>query len=441
MNMHSYLEIVAEQIRCKRARSAVLEELQGHIEDQKQAYMADGMTGPEAEEEAVRQMGDPVETGTELDRVHRPKMDWLLLGVILLLSAAGLFLQWLTYQQPDSAYKAGEIWRQGRYLALGLVLMLGVCLADYTVIGKHAFRLWLGAVGLNVIGRYLAVSDFGMSYPFRINGVWSAPWLWNSLVLLAFAGVVWQSGRKGKKGLVKSGICLAVSAAGWLFSSGSGFVASIFTLIGVILLIAGTAKGWFGGKVRPLLMRLGTAVAATLLFVCIASWASGALGERDGYRADRTAAWQSFSETSYYQDAREDMKDLAAADRAGEDLTGTQLEWTRFEARSTFLWMYILRYLGAVPAVLLTLPAGLFLAFLFRIVFRQRNRLGFLLALAGTLFFSLQIIWYIGMNIGLFPVTEAYMPFYTLGGSNLCVTGLYAGILLSVYRNSSVVRC
>ena len=37
--------------------------------------------------------------------------------------------------------------------------------------------------------------------------------------------------------------------------------------------------------------------------------------------------------------------------------------------------------------------------------------------------------------------TAAYMPFYTLGGSNLCVTCLYAGILLSVYRNSSVVRC
>ena len=96
---------------------------------------------------------------------------------------------------------------------------------------------------------------------------------------------------------------------------------------------------------------------------------------------------------------------------------------------------------GGVPAVLLTLPAGLLLAFLFRIVFRQRNRLGFLLALAGTLFFSLQIVWYIGMNIGICPVTAAYMPFYTLGGSNLCVTCLYAGILLSVYRNSSVVRC
>ena len=73
--------------------------------------------------------------------------------------------------------------------------------------------------------------------------------------------------------------------------------------------------------------------------------------------------------------------------------------------------------------------------------FRQRNRLGFLLALAGTLFFSLQIVWYIGMNIGICPVTAAYMPFYTLGGSYLCVTCLYAGILLSVYRNSSVVRC
>ena len=49
----------------------ILEELEGHIEDQKLDYMADGMNADEAEEEAVRQMGagpdtqaqDGLETG------------------------------------------------------------------------------------------------------------------------------------------------------------------------------------------------------------------------------------------------------------------------------------------------------------------------------------------------------------------------------------------
>ena len=53
MNMHSYLEIVSEQIRCRRAKQMILEELEGHIEDQKLDYMADGMNAYEAEEEAV----------------------------------------------------------------------------------------------------------------------------------------------------------------------------------------------------------------------------------------------------------------------------------------------------------------------------------------------------------------------------------------------------
>lgn len=102
--------------------------------------------------------------------------------------------------------------------------------------------------------------------------------------------------------------------------------------------------------------------------------------------------------------------------------------------------MYMLRYLGSFPVVVLTLLVGVFLALLIRTVLGQRNRLGFLLGLAAVLFLSVQVVWYIGMNAGVFPVTEAYMPFYTQGGANLCVTYFYAGILLSIYRNSSVVK-
>ena len=111
--MEEYLKKVLEQIRCKKAQGEIREELRAHIEDQKEANLAAGMSVEEAERKAVADMGDPVETGMELDRIHRPRMDWKLVAVIVVLSLAGLFLQWMTYRQQDSAYKAAEVWRQG----------------------------------------------------------------------------------------------------------------------------------------------------------------------------------------------------------------------------------------------------------------------------------------------------------------------------------------
>ena len=61
MDRNTYLSILQEQIRTKRARPMVVKEMEDHIEDQKCAFMAEGRTEAEAEEEAVREMGDPVE--------------------------------------------------------------------------------------------------------------------------------------------------------------------------------------------------------------------------------------------------------------------------------------------------------------------------------------------------------------------------------------------
>ena len=87
MELSEYLDTVSEQIRCKRARTMVREELENHVQEQAEAYEADGMTAPEAMREAVRQMGDPIETGTALNRIHRPQLEWKFLILVLLLSA------------------------------------------------------------------------------------------------------------------------------------------------------------------------------------------------------------------------------------------------------------------------------------------------------------------------------------------------------------------
>ena len=93
MRAEEYLTILTDQIRCKMARGAVREEIRCHIEDQTAAFLSEGMEQAEAEEAAVREMGDPVETGNELNRIHRPRMAWGMIGLIAVLSLAGYLIQ------------------------------------------------------------------------------------------------------------------------------------------------------------------------------------------------------------------------------------------------------------------------------------------------------------------------------------------------------------
>lgn len=143
MNMYKYLSIVAEQIRCKRACPMVIKELKDHIEEQRDDYIAEGMTIQEAEEEAVRQMGDSIEVGVSLDRIHRPKMEWELLIYIFLLSILGLGLQ--IFMQINAASLLGTdnkmpVIRQCLCMILGIAVMLIICYLDYSLLSGGVQR-------------------------------------------------------------------------------------------------------------------------------------------------------------------------------------------------------------------------------------------------------------------------------------------------------------
>ena len=65
--MEDYIRILTEQIRCVRAREDVAREIRTHIQDQASFYEKQGMGREEALRKAVRDMGDPVSIGVEMD--------------------------------------------------------------------------------------------------------------------------------------------------------------------------------------------------------------------------------------------------------------------------------------------------------------------------------------------------------------------------------------
>ena len=149
MKLEEYLSAVTEQIRCKKVRESVSDELREHIEDQAAAYAADGMFEEEALEKAVRDMGDPVETGVSLDRVHRPRMSadiLILAGIIAVFSIAvhaALAVCRSEYTISGMTYLEKHI----IYTVMGYLLMMLVYRLDYSI-----FARW----GRQIAGGFLA---------------------------------------------------------------------------------------------------------------------------------------------------------------------------------------------------------------------------------------------------------------------------------------------
>lgn len=125
-----YVQQVCAQIRWKKAHPVVEEELLAHIEDQREAFLAEGMSAEEAEAQAVAEMGSPLETGSQFDRIYRPKMEWsivLLVGVMLIL---GTVLRGRLLIAMGTGYAITDLWS----IPIGLVFMMLGYWLDYTAL-------------------------------------------------------------------------------------------------------------------------------------------------------------------------------------------------------------------------------------------------------------------------------------------------------------------
>lgn len=89
--VRNYLGTVVEQIKFTEARESVRRELLGHLEDNITAAKNAKDDEESAVAFALEKMGDPTETGRALDTIHRPKVDFVLIAIVLLLNMCGLY--------------------------------------------------------------------------------------------------------------------------------------------------------------------------------------------------------------------------------------------------------------------------------------------------------------------------------------------------------------
>lgn len=437
MDRNTYLSILQEQIRTKRARPMVVKEMEDHIEDQKCALMAEGRTEAEAEEEAVREMGDPVEAGVALDRIHRPKMNWGVLAGILLISLAGFLLQAMIARTARPLSDGTGIWllsvigdgmrKQAVTIVIGIFIMILICWLDYSVIGKYSVVLWILA-NVILVGSIVAGPIVNGRPAHLIQASY--------LILPCYAGILYHFRGQGKNGLLKSGACLCIPLAILAYN----FALVMIILIGFtafVLLHVAIYKGWFGRERKKLYLYLWGAVFG-LGLLCV----FGRILLFDGsfladYQLMRIDAWIHPGKYQEYNYMAKVVAEAAQEVKTGASwVAGNMID----TIKNDYCWLFLCKYLGTWPGILLTLLVIVFWGFLLRTVRKQKNQLGYMVSLACVLFLGIETILYMAMNFSMVPFGGLYMPFLSNGNSYLLITYLYMGILLSVCRNKDVVR-
>lgn len=435
MSVEEYLKTVAEQIRCRQAREAVKEEIAGHLEDQMEECMKDGMSREDAESFAVEQMGNPVEVGISLDGVHKPKAARGMLLFIAFLSLLGIGVQYFISNQCENVQDF-SISSQLLYMAMGVVVLAIMYYLDYSIFGSYGKYM---AVAFLI---YMVLQIFLLGTPVNGARVFSGGIKMSLRVLMMcfipmYAGVLYSYGREGKRGILKSLFFMVVPV--WLtlqMPCLSMAIVLFFTLL--IMLSFAIHKKWFGEAGKKCMYTLwGVSLIGPPLFV----WAGVKWKLFAGYQIARLQLFISrdtleAGETGYVYGVIHEIIRNSKILGAGEKYQDTSALLP--EVDSDFILTHLISYYGIFTGIAIVGLLAFLVFKIFHISLKQKNQLGMIIGIGCGSIFGLQIVLYFLENIGLLPYSYVYLPLFSLGTTGTIVTYFLLGIVLSIYKYQDI---
>lgn len=430
--IQGYIEAVEEQIRWRRARSVVSLELRRHMEDQRDDFAAEGLE--DAERLAVEEMGDPVSVGTELDRLHRPRPQWGLLGLAIALACVGAFLRvWLT--RGDGADAVSPV-MAALALTLGTAALLGAYFWDFTALVRHPRAVYAGALAAGVLSWLLPHVNnaaYYTRYIILLYPVVYALWLyscrgssWRHFVL-ALAG-----------GIPLALICMLAPFSFGLF---------ILLVCGLILLLCAVRMGWFGpGRWKFAGTALALAVGVPVLFFGMGYGASFIMRLRFAFHPELdpygSGYWgwmtrMTLRDVPFIRRDKHASFGIASRGRAYGSWFGEK-GYVEFSMDQDFVPLKLLAGWGWLAYLLLMAAIAALLVWLLIRCLRQKQQLGRLTALAVVMSLGLETLFSAALNLG-FVMFSSHLPLI-VGNLHTVLDLALIGLVMSVFRGGSILR-
>ena len=368
------------------------------------------------------------------------RMDVPFLLLTLLLTAIGLVMLF-SASFPSAYYETGNpayyFKRQAIFAVLGLSAMF--------VVAKVNYQRWRGAARLLlifsifllilVIIPHVGITNNGATRWLGIEGVFTfqPSEIAKLAVIVYFADSISKKREKmlqWREGILPYAIILGVISILMLLEPHlSGTILIVGT--GAVMMAVGGMQGWFIGA------GIGGVAAVAVLFVKLVE--SGVIS----YGASRIAMWHDpwldMSDDGYQM-----VQSLIAIGSGGLLGLGLGKGRQKFmylpEEHNDFIFAVVCEELGLIGACVIMLIFAMLLLRGFWIALHARDRFGTLLVVGVMTHLGLQVFLNIAVVSGLVPATGISLPFFSYGGTALCLQLVEMGIVLSVSRQIPAAR-
>ena len=417
-----FLKEVTGHIQSKEARKLVEQELQCHLQKTKKDWLVRGLSAEEAEDKAIRQMGDPLKIGMKMNKLYRPKVDWFLLVLLLMVMALGV-LPILPMNDP------GELTEQFLQKKLifglfGIGAAIGLMFVDYRKLARMGWIFF----GIGVLILY--VLRFIPSYtingePFiGIPGIGAVGcWIALPFFLLAWARFFTRKNMKAWQ------LALLFVYTLYLFMTIPNlYITFIYGAMVMIML-------WWSQLGRRTVLWL------TIVPIGVSPGIIGTavlLGFVEDYQFKRLLAFlnpESYAQGSGYMYIRL-SEVMSGANWFGA--SASQLDFLS-SPHTDFALANVTANYGYAAAAGVIFILLLFVLRMGMIAIGTRDRYGRLLVVGAISLFGLQFFYNLGMILGILPIMAVSLPFISYGWMPTVLNAFLMGIVLSVYRRKQFV--
>lgn len=436
-----YLQQACMGIRSRALREEISVELVSHLEEAIGEEEAAGASTEEAQAIAIQRMGDPRELGKRLRSIHQPRIDWMMLLALIGVLGVGMLMASsipLAGRRPDYAYLPKQL----SLGVIGLGLALIIRRLDYRKLHKLSWFLYGGTVLFSVLpylnllnttsnGYYFIEADINAMFYLKPTLSIIPSSITPFLFLISLAGILnsplWNGVRSKRRTLLVNSmvaICfLFVPCFFYIFASEPA--SGILYLISAMLILTIMRTSW-----KQITLFFGALIAFCSLTVSLLN------------QFTSTLWWFNLSSLSFNYHSTDALERGVLLNSSIKAIREGGL-WghgygVKLDSLPGFYSEMAFAYLNYSMGWLLSLGvAALMLLLLVRLFINSSqvgNRYGQLLATGLSSIFAVQVIWNLGMSVGLLPMMGLSLPFLSYGPLQLFVHLVIVGVILSALK-------
>ncbi len=422
---NEFLAKVISKVKSKEAHKMIEKELHHHLLELSQSFQNREDSREKAEEKAVQEMGNPYSIGERLNKLHKPRMDWMLIIMFTIIGAIS-FLP-LIGNAPGSIF----LEKQAIWFSLGTIVLISFLFFDYRKLKNWWLFFYSSGVLLLLYILVFGVSAAGVKRWISFGGFTvDAATISMLLFFLAWSGIFTKSDmfHGWKQGLMFGLFWIPFL----LFMILPSFPYSIFYFFCVLMMLTFSHIP----KKRKVIMITAKLTTCLLFILPILISSRGIL------LSERLFSFLSPEEyvngPGYMYILIKGL--LAEAGWFGNGLNGNSAIQSLPDAHTDFAFPFLVHSLGWAFGIFLCMLLIVFIWKISRNASKTKDAYGRILVVGGATLIAVPAIWNILMGLGFAPIIGVSLPFISYGGTTLIFYSAVLGIILSVYRRKDIVE-